>query len=112
MKNMIQIILLSFIFISVSVDAHPDGHEKPQAISKEQAITTATYRIKLMVENGTLDKSWGSAKVENTVFERRDSRFNWIVSFDVPKKTDENKKILFVYLTSTGYFISTNFTGK
>jgi len=112
MKNIIQLILLAFVFFSALINAHSAGHDKPQTIYEEQAITTASQHVKRLIEKGEIDKSWEMIKASNAVLERKESRMNWVVTFNNPKEADENKKSLSIFLTNTGYFISMNFTGK
>jgi len=109
MKNIIQLTLLSLVFFSALTYAHSEGHDKPQTIQKEQAIKTADYHVKRLIEKGEIDKSWEMIRASSAVLERRESKMNWIVTFNNPEEADENKKTLSVFLTNTGYFISTNF---
>ena len=114
MKNLIQLIILglslTFVLFTGWANAHPE-HDKPQTIFEEQARTTATYHVKRLIEKGQLDKSWEAVKATNAVLERIDSRLRWIVSFANPNP-GKDEKTLFIFLTNTGYYLSTNFTGK
>lgn len=112
MKTLIQITLLTFVFFSTLIQAHPNGHDKPQAIHKEEAITIANSQVKQLIEKGDIDKSWEAVKASSTTLERVESRMNWIITFKNPHEVDEGKKVLSVYLTNAGYFISTKFKKK
>lgn len=110
MKSVIKALAL-FVFLFTSwVQAHPT-HEKEQTIFKDQAVDTATYHIKRLVKKGKLDESWEKDNVVSAMLELRDSRQIWIVSYTKSKQGNDNKT-LYIFLTKTGYFISTNFTGK
>ena len=108
MKNLIQLLSVILVLLAGSVYAHSDHDKKPQTVSKEQAITTATYQVQHLVKNGQLDKSWEAIQASSAVFERRESRFNWIVSFNKPNQAEKNTKTLIFYLTSDGHYISNN----
>ena len=105
MKNLIQLSALIFVLAVGSVNAHPSHGEKPQTINKKQAITKATYQMQDLINSGQLDNSWAAAKVTNAVYERRDSRFNWIVSFEA-NPPNKNIEALVIYLTNTGSYVS------
>jgi len=111
MKKLLQLLGVTLVLYTGFSIAHP-SHDKLQTINKEQAIISATQQIKELVDAGTLKKSWVLAKVSKTVFERRDSRLTWNVSFDNTEVADEKQKILYIYLTNTGYYISSDFTGE
>jgi len=110
MKSLIKITLLSFTFFMAIANAHPNGHDKPQTIYEEQALTIASYRVKKLVENSVLEKSWATIKASSAVLKRRGAKMNWIISFDDPKQMEDKQK-LFIFLSHTGYYLSTNFTG-
>lgn len=111
MKSFVQIISLCFIFFSALANAHSGGHDQPQTIYEEEAITTATYHIKRLINQGQLTNDWETAKASSAILERRDSRMNWIVSFIKPEQKND-KQTLYIFLTNTGYYLSANFTGK
>ncbi|MFT5099197.1 MAG: hypothetical protein ACJA2O_003209 [Candidatus Azotimanducaceae bacterium] len=111
MKQIIQTIMISLVFLSAYVNAHPGDHEQPETIQKEQAVTTATNQIKQLVEDGELDVSWETINASDAVLVRRDSRMKWIISFVNPSQEKENST-LYIYLTNTGNYLSTNFTGE
>jgi len=111
MKNILQFLILVSLTLTGLISAHPGGHDKPQTIYKDQAITTATYRIEQLIKKQQLDKSWQEVKATDAIYKRRDARYTWIVSFSNPEQ-DKDKQTLYVFLTGEGYFITTNFTGK
>lgn len=111
MKNFFKLLSLTLILMTGWANAHVNHDQKPQTINKEQATAAATYHVKKLVTGGQLDKSWQGAEATDTVFDA-ESRSNWVVSFNNPNEANEDKKILSVSLTSSGYFISTNLTEK
>lgn len=111
MKNFFKLLSLTLILMTGWANAHVNHDQKPQTINKARAIEVATYQVQKLVINGQLDKSWQGAEVTDTVF-GAESRSDWVVSFNNPYEVDENKKILSVFLTNSGYFVSKSFTGE
>jgi len=112
MKNLIILLSLVFALSTGLANAHVEHDEKPPIITESQALNIAALHVKNLVRTGKLDKSWEVIAANDAIFERRNSRFNWIVSFVDSTQEDDANKTLFVFLTNTGYFLSTNFTGK
>ena len=89
------------------------GHSHgPVQITKNQAETIASYRIAELILAKELHESWSSAtptKVEKTTTGKVTE---WMISYDNDKASDADKTRFFVFLSSTGEFITANFTGK
>jgi len=111
-KNIIQLILLSMVFFSALTYAHSEGHDKPQTIQKEEAIKTAKYHVKRLIEKNEIDKSWEMIKESSAKLERINSRMSWNITYNNPEADDVNKNKLVISITNTGYFISSSVTGK
>jgi hypothetical protein len=101
MKLLANTIIVSLLLICNSLLAHPDGHDKPQAIYKQQAIEAANYYRNGLIEKGTLDQQWKQAKVSKSELKRVEYRNSWIITY-----TSGDNKSLDIMMTSSGDFIS------
>jgi len=101
MKPFANTLIVSLLLICNAVWAHPDGHDKPQALFKQQAIEAADYYRNGLIEKGMLNKQWKQAKVSNAELKRVEYRNNWVVTY-----TSSDDKSLDIMMTSTGDFIS------
>ena len=108
MRIFLQSFVLTIVLLAGMANAHPD-HDEVQTIDRQQAVTMATYFMQRMVKNGKLDESWESIEASDSTFGRRDSRMGWVISFNDPEQTDKDKQTFFVFLTSTGYLLSSGF---
>ena len=108
MKLFLQSIVLTIGLFAGMANSHP-SHDEPQTIDRQQAVTMATYFMQRQVKTGKLGESWESTEAADSTFGRRDSRMGWIVSFNNPEQTDKDKQTFFVFMTSTGYLLSSGF---
>lgn len=111
MKKLIQLLALSIILFYGVISAHVYHDEEPLTINEQQALNAASYQLERLVKLGQVDQSWQSVESTSAVYTRRESRYGWKISFTDPNQ-EKDKKILFVFLSKTGNFLSTNFTGK
>lgn len=101
MKLLAKSFLISLVLICSNLWAHPDGHGKPRALFKEQAIEAADYYKNNLIKEGSLDQQWKDSKVSDAAIKRIEYRNHWVVTY-----TLENDKLLDITMTSSGDFVS------
>lgn len=94
--------LLSLSFISIAHKDHGSEMFQSANITQQEATEIATKKVIEKVESKTLDTTWSSVEEKTAVLVRMNGKQVWKVTF----KQSENK-ILKMYLTKTGVYIST-----
>lgn len=103
--------LLSVTAIAGGGHDHGHGHShKP--VDQATANSKATKIIAGFIKQKKLDKSWADTKVNSSEQKTFNARREWVVSFVNEKITDAKKRKLYVFLTLSGDYIATNYTGK
>ena len=95
-----------------SASAHPDHHEAPRPeISEDKAKARAKEEVDRLAAKNEIDPSWKDAG-RLTAIEKKTvgKRWEWRATFQNDKV--EEKKVLYVFLKSSGEFVAANFTGK
>lgn len=117
MRHVSLVVLVSscfFISPAIAETAHihgPGGHSHGPA-SSELLIQKASEKVKSLVAAGKLDASWGDYKVIGTTEREMSTGKEWVVSLKNDKANEVEKQTLYVFFTSYGSYIATNFTGK
>ena len=110
MRNISTALLVSsLLFVSpVMVHAHGGGGQSHGPISRSEVIKKATEKVKSLIENGKLDKSW----VDADAYDASTRGSEWVVTYKNDKESDTAKRTLYVFFSLDGAYIATNFTGK
>jgi hypothetical protein len=94
--------------------AHDDHHHKapPKApISEEEVKTRAQEELQRLVTDQKVEASWKEAgKLKSVEQKKKGSKKEWLATFE--NDTVAEKKLLYVFLSTTGDFVAANFTGK
>ncbi|MEI7843015.1 MAG: DUF6488 family protein [Gallionellaceae bacterium] len=111
-----SILISSVVLVSPAMaeTAHihgPGGHEHGPA-SSELLVKKSAEKVKSLVESGKLDASWSEYKVIGTVKREMSTGAEWVVSLKNDKAKEAEKQTLYLFFTSYGSYIATNFTGK
>ena len=90
----------------------PGGGHAVGPISDATAIKRADAKVKSLVANGKLDKSWAGVKSTGATQKDFGKGVEWVVTYKNEKASEKDKQTLYVYYTLTGHYLAANFTGK
>lgn len=109
-------LFLSFILslLSLTVIAgtgHDHGHLHEE-INQAKAKVKATKVVASFIKDKKLDKSWKAIKVNSAEKKIFQGRSEWVITFVNKTISDIKKQKLYVFLTLTGDYVATNYTGN
>lgn len=114
--NLMKIVFAAFLMASLgAIQAHPDHGPPLIASCKAEQCTKEEIRlggikvVGLLVEMQSIHKSWAAVKAPSAMQNNTD---DWTLKFENPKESDKAKRVLFVFLSTDGYLIGSNFTGR
>ena len=112
MRKTVFCILLSFL-VSVTAAYAGAGHSHGPTtpITENEAIQTATKIVSAIVQNGKIDKSWAEVEAAQALKKKYQHGYEWVVTFNNPKESDQSRKILYVFLSLEGKYLAANFSG-
>ncbi len=109
-KIVVFTFLLTFGFTqSNACDCHP---VKVVKISEDKIKEKAKIYLTQMVEDKDVEKTWLKSSIiasEKKIFFVDEE---WLISFRNSEIKDENKKIIYIYLTQEGKITGANYTGN
>lgn len=114
MKHIKIFILTIFLTLSplVALAHGAGGHHDTTEFTQNEAIEYAAYRVKELIENGKIEKSWELPKVVSAEQKVYGHDIEWVITLQNSKASDQAKSRLYIFLTANGEFIAANFTGK
>lgn len=116
MKKISAFLFVLFVLSSPVAFAGPGGgdhsHEPASPISEGEALKTASGVVAEIVSKGKLDKSWGMVKPKKIIQKTFKKGAEWVVTFDNPKVENKEKKTLYVFLSLSGRYLGSNFSGN
>ena len=109
----IIICLLTVLTLSATSAYAGSGHSHaaPAApVTEDQAIQNASGVVDAIVQKGKLEASW--ADVKPTEAKKKMNKFGeeWVVSFNNPKITDQEKNALYVFLSLDGQYLGASYS--
>ncbi|MFT6121647.1 MAG: hypothetical protein ACJASG_000164 [Oleiphilaceae bacterium] len=116
MTHFINITLSLFLLLTTTVFAgsgHNHGHGQSHTpATKAEAEKTATESVTKMVERKTIDSSWKSISVHKSEQKEFSGKKEWVVIFKNKKINDQEKQILYIFLSLEGQYLAANYTGN
>jgi uncharacterized protein YdeI (BOF family) len=116
MKTLATVIALSVLLCTTPVMAgsgHDHGYSQAQkAVSSKQAGSLAVKKVKELADAGKIDSSWSGLKVSTIEQKTFSHDPEWVVMFVNDKIAETEKQKLYVFLTLSGSYIATNYTGN
>lgn len=92
---------------------HDHGHGHSHGpVDQASAEKIAAGKVANLANNGKIDKSWNTTKVDKAEQKQFGNQMEWVVSFKNDKVSDPEKQTLFVFLTLDGRYLAANYTGK
>lgn len=112
----ISILILTVIFglsplTAMAAAGHGHSHG-PVEINKAQAEKIASYRVAELVLALEIHESWASIAPATAQKTKTGNDTEWVVVFNNNETPDVEKTKFFVFLSSTGEYVTANFTGK
>jgi len=107
-------LLLSFSSFAVMAGAghdHGDGHSH-DPVSQSQAEEVAKKSVAQLVDKGKIDGSWKSVGVSKSEQKKFGKNTEWVVTFANTAIDDPKKQTLYVFVSLTGEYIASNYTGN
>jgi len=102
-----------FSVTAIAGGGHDHGHgHSHEPVDQTTANSKATKIIASFIKQKKLDKSWAGITVNASEKKMFHGKQEWVVSFVNKKVTDAKKRKLYVFLTLSGDYIATNYTGK
>lgn len=114
MRTSILLLTMTLALSSLPAMAGPGhGHSHgPVEITQSQAETIASHRIAEMVLAMELHDSWSSVTPTKAEKVTTEDGPEWMIIYNNDKAPDADMTELFIFLSSTGEFITSNYTGK
>lgn len=113
MKKIIITAVLTLLFVSIynPLYAH-GGHVHKSELSELDIKTKARTKLIDLVKKTKIDKSWKETKIIDIKKKMFNMSEEWVVSFGNENMNDIDKKILYIFLNSSGEITGANYTGK
>ncbi len=121
--NFLISVLMIFSFSSLAGTGHGHSHgnghshghghshgSKPSNFTAEQAKESAEGKIRVLIFQDKIDKSWEKAKFDKAAVKEFKGKKEWLVTFTNEKGVKGKK--LYIFLKLNGEFVAANFTGK
>lgn len=107
-------LILGLSATAVPAFAHPGGHgEEVTTIPVANAEAKAKTVVDTMIGRDILEASWrGLNPVSSNLREGDTGGLEWVVVFKNPAAKDPAKRTLYVFLSSDGFYLAANHTGK
>lgn len=113
MKNLYTLVIGILLFGSSTALGGPGhGHSHGPKIGSDKAKVIATQTVGQLVKKGKLDTTWKKTKANEPTKESFGHGPEWVVTVDNPRAKDKKKKRLFVFISTEGEVLGSNFTGK
>ncbi len=115
MKKISAYLLVLLMFSSTLVFAGPGSdhsHEPAAPLSESEALKAASGVLANIVKKGKLDESWGKVNAQKIIQKTFKNEPEWVVTFDNPKADNQDKQILYIFLSLSGHFLGANFSGN
>lgn len=106
--------IISMLLCTSTLYASSDTVHKHELteVTKEEIVITAKRKIKMLIEELELDKSWADATLVKTKRTKSKYTNEWAVVFSNTKLKDKTKHMLFVYVNIYGFALGANHTGR
>jgi hypothetical protein len=88
--------------------AHPGGHDDEYRPQRRPITEIAQEAVVRLVTQAKLPASWSKATVVKSELRTRAGVQNWVVTFQNLAERNRAKRVLYVYMTTDGTFLSAN----
>lgn len=100
-----------FVFSATPIFAGGGGID--EYATETQVRNEAKKAVASIIEKGKIDSSWANIEPAEAKEQMgRSGLYEWTVIFKNPNIVDEEKKILYVILNTSGQVLRANFSGK
>ena len=116
----LMLILFPFAVLASSDHDHDHNHDhghdhsthSHEPVSQKQAEEAAAKSLAKLVSKRKVAESWKDAKLANAEKKKFGAKTEWVVSFSNDKMSNDNKKMLYIFLSLNGDYVAANYTGK
>jgi len=119
MKKLIKVMLIVLTVGLPTLYGHGSAqHEHKARVSTQEQVTKKTIQnmakqeIKKLTLAKKIDDSWLFIPISKTKKIQFNNAPEWVVSFNNSKIEDKDKQIIYVFISTYGKVLATNYSGK